>query len=45
MPATRFNGLVVGEGEVGPISEAILKGWHELTGLDVVGQADAQIVD
>lgn len=42
MPATRFNGLPVGEGTVGPIATAILQGWHELTGVDVVAQADSQ---
>ena len=45
MPATRFNGLVVGDGKVGPLSKAILKGWHDLTGLDVIAQADSQMVD
>ncbi|MEC9096286.1 MAG: aminotransferase class IV, partial [Planctomycetota bacterium] len=42
MPATRFNGLPVGDGTVGPIANAILVGWHELTGVDVVAQADSQ---
>ena len=45
MPATRFNGLVVGDGQVGPLSKAILQGWHELTGLDVIAQADSQMAD
>ena len=43
MPATRFNGLPVGDGQVGPVSQAILQGWFDLTGVDVIAQADAQI--
>lgn len=43
MPATRFNGLPVADGQVGPISQAILQGWFDLTGVDVIAQADAQI--
>ncbi|MBA62819.1 MAG: branched-chain amino acid aminotransferase [Planctomycetaceae bacterium] len=43
MPATKFNGLAVGDGNVGPISKAILSGWKNLTGVDVVAQADFQV--
>tara|TARA_Y100001934_G_scaffold160781_1_gene191822 strand:- start:224 stop:646 length:423 start_codon:yes stop_codon:yes gene_type:complete len=43
MPATQFNGLLVGDGTVGPISKQILQGWTDLTGTDVVAQADSQI--
>lgn len=43
MPATQFNGLPVGDGTVGPVSKQILQGWTDLTGTDVVAQADSQI--
>ena len=42
MPATKFNGLTVGDGMVGPIAKQILRGWQELTGVNVVKQADSQ---
>jgi hypothetical protein len=43
MPATRFNGLPVGDGQVGPVTRRILAAWSELVGLDIVGQARRQI--
>lgn len=43
MPATRFNGLPVGDGEVGPVTRRILEGWRELTDVDVAGQALGQL--
>lgn len=39
MPATRFNGLPVGDGAVGPITRSLLDGWSELAGFDVVHRA------
>ena len=45
MPATKFNGLPVGDGEVGPISKQLLAGWTALTGVDVVQQALGQLTD
>jgi branched-chain amino acid aminotransferase len=39
MPATRFNGLAVGDGKVGPITRRLLKAWSERVGLDIVAQA------
>lgn len=39
MPATRFNGLPVGDGTVGPTTRALLGGWSELAGFDIVVQA------
>jgi len=39
MPATRFNGLPVGEGKVGPITKSLLEGWFELAGFDIVDRA------
>ena len=43
MPATKFNGLPVGDGTVGPITERLLRGWEELTGVDVKEQALSQL--
>jgi len=43
MPATRFNGLPVGNGQVGPVTKQLLKAWSDLVGLDIVGQAQCQI--
>jgi branched-chain amino acid aminotransferase len=43
MPATRFNGFVVGDGKVGPITKRLLAAWSELVGLDIVAQAEAQL--
>ncbi len=43
MPATMFNGLPVGDGEVGWITRQLLAAWSELTGLDIIQQALAQL--
>ena len=43
MPATRFNGLPVGDGAVGPITNRLLSAWSELVGMDVVRQATDQL--
>jgi branched-chain amino acid aminotransferase len=43
MPATKFNGLLVGDGSVGPITKRLLGAWSELVGLDIVAQAEAQM--
>jgi branched-chain amino acid aminotransferase len=45
MPATKFNGLPVGDGTVGPITRQLLQGWAELTGVDVVAQALGQLTE
>ncbi len=42
MPATKFNGLPVGDGTVGPITKRLLAAWSELVGIDIVAQATAQ---
>ncbi|HSG68875.1 MAG TPA: aminotransferase class IV, partial [Planctomycetaceae bacterium] len=39
MPATRFNGLPVGDGQVGEITRKLLTAWSEMVGIDIVGQA------
>jgi branched-chain amino acid aminotransferase len=43
MPATKFNGLPVGDGRVGPVTKRLLEAWSELVGLDIVAQAEAQL--
>ena len=43
MPATRFNGLPVGNGEVGPVTKKLLAAWSELVGVDIVKQALDQL--
>jgi branched-chain amino acid aminotransferase len=43
MPATRFNGLPVGDGQVGPVTKRLLQAWSELVGVDIVAQAQKQV--
>jgi branched-chain amino acid aminotransferase len=43
MPATRFNGISVGSGSVGPITKKLLKAWNELVGIDIIQQAQDQL--
>lgn len=43
MPATRFNGLPVGDGKVGPMTNRLLTAWSELVGLNIAGQALGQL--
>jgi branched-chain amino acid aminotransferase len=43
MPATRFNGLPVGDGQVGPIVKRLLAAWSELVGVDIVAQGMKQL--
>jgi len=43
MPATQFNGLPVGDGKVGPITQRLLQGWSDLAGVDIVEQALSQL--
>ena len=43
MPATRFNGLPVGQGEVGPVTRQLLASWSEQVGVDIVHQAMEQV--
>lgn len=43
MPATRFNGLSVGNGQVGPITQQLLAAWSERVGMDIVAQAQRQL--
>ena len=43
MPATKFNGLPVGDGRVGRLTNKLLVAWSELTGVDIVRQALDQL--
>ena len=43
MPATKFNGLPVGNGEVGVITRQILTAWSALVGIDIQQQAESQL--
>lgn len=43
MPATRFNGLPVGNGRVGTITQQLLTGWSAAVRLDIVAQAQRQL--
>ena len=43
MPATKFNGLPVGDGKVGPVTNRLLAAWSALVGMDIVAQAQRQM--
>lgn len=43
MPATKFNGLPVGDGAVGPVTLRLLQAWSDLVGLDIVAQAQGHL--
>lgn len=44
MPATKFNGLPVGDGHVGPVTQRLLGAWSKLVGLDIIQQARHQLI-
>ncbi len=43
MPATKFNGLPVGDGAVGPVTKRLLQAWSDLVGLDIAAQAQGHL--
>ena len=43
MPATRFNGLPVGDGRVGRVTNRLLVAWSAKVGVDIVAQAQRQM--
>ena len=43
MPATKFNGLPVKDGRVGPVAQQLLAAWSEKVGMDIVAQALRQL--
>jgi branched-chain amino acid aminotransferase len=44
MPATRFNGLPVGDGAVGSITKRLLAAWSEMVGVDIIAQGLNQLI-
>jgi hypothetical protein len=38
MPATKINGISIGDGSPGPIFRRLLAAWSELVGLDIEQQ-------
>ena len=43
MPATRFNGLSIGDGAVGPVTRRLLAAWGDEVGMDIAEQAREQL--
>jgi branched-chain amino acid aminotransferase len=43
MPATRINGLPVGDGRVGEVTQRLLAAWSDRVGVDIVAQALNQL--
>lgn len=43
MPATKFNGLPVGDGKVGVLTKRLLAAWGERVGVDIVAQGLRQL--
>jgi branched-chain amino acid aminotransferase len=43
MPATKINGLPVGDGQVGSVTKRLLAAWSELVGMDIVAQGLRQL--
>jgi branched-chain amino acid aminotransferase len=43
MPATRFNGLPIGDGQVGSVTKSLLSAWSTLVGVDIVAQGLKQL--
>ena len=41
MPATKFNGIEIGDGKLGPITKKLLATWSEMVGVDIIEQAQA----
>ena len=45
MPATQFNGLPVGDGQVGAVTQRLLGEWSKQVGVDIAKQAEEQMND
>ena len=43
LPATRINGITIGDGAPGPISKRLLAAWSELVSVDIVEQATGNV--
>ncbi len=36
MPATKFNGMPIADGNVGPVTKKLIQGWSDRVGLDII---------
>jgi branched-chain amino acid aminotransferase len=43
MPATKLQGLEIGDGNVGPVTKKLIQGWSDRVGVDIVKQAEDQL--
>jgi branched-chain amino acid aminotransferase len=43
LPATRINGVTIGDGLPGPVSRRLLAAWSEMVGTDIVNQAELHL--
>jgi branched-chain amino acid aminotransferase len=43
MPATKYNGLTIADGKIGPITKKLIQGWSDRVELDIVKQAENQL--
>ena len=43
MPATKFNGMPIADGNVGPVTKKLIQGWSDRVGVDIIKQAEDQL--
>ncbi len=43
MPATKFNGMPIADGNVGPVTKKLIQGWSDRVGVDIIKQAEEQL--
>ncbi len=43
MPATKFNGMPIADGNVGPVTKKLIQGWSDRVGVDIIKQAKDQL--
>ena len=43
MPATKFNGMPIADGNVGPVTKKLIQGWSDRVGVDIIKQAQDQL--
>lgn len=44
MPATKFNGMPIADGKVGPVTKRLIQGWSDRVGVDIIKQAEDQLL-
>ena len=44
MPATKFNGMPIADGNVGPVTKKLIQGWSDRVGVDIIKQAQDQLL-